>query len=107
MTELEVKLGRAHAREAELEARIGELEALISSPETADFTRGVSIEVAHQAERWGAMHDANKSPGDWFWLIGYLSQKAMVAHMAGDVEKARHHCITTAAALSKWHRLIA
>jgi hypothetical protein len=94
------------SRELELEARIRDLEALINSPETGDFTRGVSIEVAHQADRWGAMHDANKSPGDWFWLIGYLAQKAMNAAIAGDVEKAKHHCITTAAALSKWHGLI-
>lgn len=88
------------------DARIRELEALISSPETEDFTRGVSLEVAHQADRWGPRHDADKSPADWFWLIGYLAQKAMTAQLAGDVEKARHHCITSAAALSLWHRQI-
>lgn len=90
-----------------LRARVVELEKLISSPETEDFTRGVAIEVAHQADRWGPRHDVDKSPGDWFWLIGYLAQKAMVAQLAGDAEKAKHHCITSAAALSIWHRLIA
>jgi hypothetical protein len=91
----------------ELAARVAELEAMINSPETADFARGVAIEVAHQAERWGPERDATKAPGDWFWLIGYLAQKAMISHLSGDVEKARHHCITTAAALAQWHRRIA
>jgi hypothetical protein len=85
----------------------GEVETLrrqiINTPETADFMAGVPIEAAHQRERWGADHDAGKTPFDWFWLVGYLAQKAASAAVAGDTEKALHHTISTAAALANWH----
>lgn len=86
-----------------LRDRVAELEARINTPETGDFLKGVCLEAAHQRERWGAQHDAGKSAFDWFWLIGYLAQKAASAEVAGDIEKARHHTISTAAALSNWH----
>lgn len=76
---------------------------IINTPETADFMAGVPLEAAHQRERWGAEHDAGKTPFDWFWLIGYLSQKAADAAVRGDTEKAMHHTISTAAALANWH----
>lgn len=76
---------------------------LINSPETVDFMAGVPLEAAHQRERWGAEHDAGKTPFDWFWLVGYLAQKAASAAVSGDVEKALHHTISTAAALANWH----
>ena len=76
---------------------------IINAPETADFMAGVPIEAAHQRERWGSSHDAGKTPFDWFWLVGYLAQKAASAAVAGDVEKAKHHTISTAAALANWH----
>jgi hypothetical protein len=79
---------------------------IINTPETADFMAGVPIEAAHQRERWGADHDAGKAPLDWFWLVGYLAQKAATAQMAGDTEKALHHTISTAAALANWHAAI-
>lgn len=77
--------------------------AIINTPETADFMAGVPIEAAHQRERWGAEHDAGKQPEDWFWLIGYLGGKALAAAKAGNLEKAKHHTISTAAALANWH----
>lgn len=80
-----------------------ELRAKLSAPEIHDFASGVVLESAHQRERWAGKHDAGKSPADWFWLIGYLAQKAMTAQMAGDTEKALHHTISTAAALANWH----
>jgi hypothetical protein len=86
-----------------LRQRNAELERLINTPETADFLKGVQIEAGHQRERWGSGHDDGKSPLDWFWLIGYLAQKAASAAVAGDVEKAKHHTIWTAAALANWH----
>ena len=70
-------------------------EQIINTPETADFMAGVPIEAAHQRDRWGVQHDGGKTPEDWFWLIGYLSQKAL------------HHTISTAAALANWHAAIA
>lgn len=76
---------------------------IINTPETADFMAGVPLEAAHQRERWGADHDAGKKPLDWFWLIGYLAQKAADAAMRGDSEKAKHHTISTGAALANWH----
>lgn len=81
--------------------------AIINSPETADFMAGVPIEAAHQRERWGAAHDLGKTPFDWFWLIGYLAQKAADAGVRGDTEKAKHHTISTAAALANWHAALA
>lgn len=89
--------------EQELRDRIAALEAELNRPETADFMRGVPLEAAHQRQRWGAAHDAGKAPLDWFWLIGYLAQKAATAAIAGDLEKAKHHTISTAAAMANWH----
>lgn len=89
-----------------LTARITELEALINHPLNADWFEGVRIEAAHQVERWGSAHDAGKLPLDWFWLIGFFAQKATRAALDGDVEKAKHHTISTAAALLNWHRQI-
>lgn len=80
---------------------------VINTPETADFMAAVPIEATHQRERWGADHDAGKSPFDWFWLVGYLAQKAADAAVRGDVEKAKHHTISTAAALANWHASLA
>jgi hypothetical protein len=76
---------------------------VINTPETADFMAGVPLEAAHQRERWGSDHDAGKTPFDWFWLVGYLAQKAASSAVAGDTEKAKHHTISTAAALANWH----
>lgn len=80
---------------------------IINAPETADFMAGVPIEASHQRERWGSDHDAGKTPFDWFWLVGYLAQKAVDAAVRGDTEKAKHHTISTAAALANWHAALA
>jgi hypothetical protein len=85
---------------------IKRLRALINTPETNDFMKAIPLEAAHQVERYGSAHDDGKSPFDWFWLIGYLAQKAARGHEVGDVEKAKHHTISTAAALFNWHRHI-
>ena len=79
------------------------LQALINTPELDGFLRAVHIEAVHQVERWGTAHDRAKRPADWFWLVGYLAGKALHAVTAGDHDKARHHCISTAAALYNWH----
>lgn len=90
-----------------LKDRIAELEAKINTPTTGDWFDGVRLEAAHQIERWGTEHDSGKTAWDWFWLIGYLAQKAAAAAITGDAEKAKHHTISTAAALLNWHRQIA
>lgn len=79
------------------------LQALINSPEVNGFLRGVHLEAVHQVERWGTAHDRAKRPADWFWLVGYLAGKSLHAAVSGDASKARHHCISTAAALYNWH----
>jgi hypothetical protein len=94
-------------RAVKAEDEVQRLRAIVNTPETADFMKGVPLEAAHQRERWGANHDAGKAPLDWFWLIGYLAQKAATSAIAGDVEKAKHHTISTAAALSNWHLQLA
>jgi hypothetical protein len=80
-----------------------ELRTLINSPELDNFLRAVHIEAVHQGDRWGTAHDLAKYPADWFWLVGYLAGKALHAAISGDKKKAKHHCISTAAALYNWH----
>jgi hypothetical protein len=90
----------------DLRAEIAELKARLDTPETDDWLEGVRLEAGHQIGRLGTSHDAGKSPFDWFWLIGYLSQKAADASVRGDVSKAKHHTISTGAALLNWHRAL-
>lgn len=99
-------LRKAHAEAERLQARVTELEGLINTPGTDDWQESVRIEAAHQVERWGSDHDAGKTPLDWFWLIGYLAQKAAFSAIAEDTAKAQHHTVSTAAALLNWHRQI-
>lgn len=78
--------------------------ALIDAPQTDDFFSAVRHEAAHQVERFGSVDDAGKKPQDWFWLLGYLSGKALASVLRGDKEKALHHTISSAAVLLNWHR---
>lgn len=86
--------------------RILELEGLLNSPELHDFAKALPLEAAHQVVRWGREHDAGKEPEDWLWVIGYLAGKAVASVRAGDVDKALHHVITTAAVCANWHAAI-
>lgn len=79
------------------------MHALINHPEIDEFFSGVRIEAAHQMERWGMPHDRGKTPLDWFWLVGFLSQKATHAAQEGDTQKALHHTISTSACLFNWY----
>lgn len=76
---------------------------LLNHPLTDLFLEGTRCEIGHQIERWGSVHDRAKQPQDWFWLLGYLGGKAMRAHIETDVEKAMHHCISSAAVLGNWY----
>jgi hypothetical protein len=76
---------------------------LVNTPETSDWVAAVMMEAAHQRARWPVDHDAGKTPFDWFWLIGYLAQKAAASAVVGDADKAKHHTISTGAALANWH----
>lgn len=86
-----------------VKAEHARLTTLINSPELELFLRGVHLEAVHQVERWGQSSDLGKRPADWFWLVGYLAGKALHSAVAGDRDKALHHCVSTAAALYNWH----
>lgn len=90
----------------ELLEEVRKLDARINNPITANFIEGMKNEAAHQIGRWGSAPDRGKTPLDWFWLIGFLSQKATHAAIEGNTEKALHHTISTAAALMTWHAQI-
>lgn len=94
---------RALARDEAQAARIEALEGALNTPELHNFSKAVVLEAAHQRERWGSDHDAGKATEDWFWLVGYLAGKALNAAKNGDDRKAKHHTISTAAALANWH----
>jgi len=104
------------------------LHALVNTPELVDFPAAVHLEAVHQEERWGKKEQESKAAIDWFWLVGYLSGRALehdreaerlLAQVGGSDaeadrafydlqiahhrEKAVHHTITTAAALNHWH----
>lgn len=96
-------LRRAEAERDQARTNLAEASKMWDGPETQDWFEGVRKEAAHQVGRWGTAHDEGKSPFDWFWLIGYLAQKAASSAVAGDMEKARHHTISTGAALLNWH----
>ena len=90
----------------ELEAAKFEIERLtfiLNTPQYEPFLKAVESEAAHQTFRWGEKDRETKSPADWFWLVGYLAGKALTADLIGNGKLARHHTISTAAALYHWH----
>lgn len=91
---------------AELRSDRDRLHALINNPQTDEFLSAVKAEAAHQRQRWGAPHDRQKSAENWFWLVGYLAGKALRAAITGDKFKAKHHTISSAAALANWFEAI-
>lgn len=86
-----------------LRETVKRMHAAVNTPQISDFTTAVTLEAAHQRERWGIAHDAGKRPEDWFTLVAYLQGKAVKAHFTGDRDKLLHHIISTAAALANQH----
>ena len=78
----------------------------MSEPEINDFLLGVKLEAEYQREFWGKEHDQEKTPNDWIFLFGWLAGKASQARKDGNIDKAKHHAITAAAALFNWHSQI-
>jgi hypothetical protein len=83
--------------------RLEELEAILNTPELDDFAKGVVLEARHQRARWPADHDIWKEAEEWYWVVGYLAGKALRAQRDGDMEKFKHHLISSAAVLANWH----
>lgn len=102
--DLSFPCGDIHTELLMAQARILELEALINTPRTDEFFDAVRFEAAHQVERWGVNHDRGKEPHDWFWLLGYLSGKALAAFTLGNPDKGLHHIISSSAMLLNWYR---
>ena len=91
---------------AELRAEVKRLRKLLNTPLFEDFTQAAKLEAAHQVWSGRADQDAEKGPGDWHRLIEHLTRKALQAHASGNREKALHHTISSAAALSHWHAAV-
>ena len=72
---------------------IERLTTLVNTPMFKPFDTAVKCEAAHQAHKWGTVHDRNKEPQEWYWLVGYLAGKALRSHLSGDRTKALHHTI--------------
>lgn len=106
VSELLAANNREVERRRAAERRLSELENILNSPAVSEWHQGVRIETAHQVARWGAGHDSGKSPEDWFWLLGYLGGKALHAAKSGDLDKAKHHTISSGAALCNWFRAL-
>jgi hypothetical protein len=98
----ETRLGRDRAL-----SDLAAIEARVNTPRADEFFGAVSMEAAHQIQRWGADHDAGKRTEDWITLYTYLLGKAAKAYWSGDQEKLKHHVITAAAvSLNWWRRLV-
>ena len=82
------------------------LKTMLNTPIFEDFVEGFKREAAYQIKEWGESLDRHKEPQEWYWLLAYLSGKGLRAQMEGDLDKARHHCISSAAVLLNWHRSI-
>lgn len=84
-----------------------QLRSLVDRPAIADFATAVKLEAAHARDRFGADHDLGKAPWDWFWTLAHPASKCVHALLAGDVSKALHHTVSSAALLANWHADIA
>ncbi len=79
-----------------------ELQALINSPQIADFAEALKLEALHQRQRWD---DSTKQDADWGMLIMYLSSKAHYNPVHPNdsyIEKKLHRIITIGAAAMNW-----
>lgn len=82
---------------------LAEAHRIWDGPETSDWFEGVRKEAAFQVAEWGKKHDDGKGPQDFYWTLGFLAGKALSSAIAGDIEKAKHHTISSAALLLNWH----
>lgn len=99
----------AQTKRPALEAEIARLNAIIHTPESDDFLKGVSIEAEYQRTLHGVDDtDARFDWHQWFWVAGYLLGKALGCCKTGadNGEKAKHHLVTTAALLMNWHNVL-
>lgn len=86
---------------------IERLKNLLSRPQLFPFIEAVRCEMVHQQLRFPPGHDQIKTSADWIWLLAHLATKGAAASTYGDLDKALHHTISTAAACGHWHGCLA
>ncbi|TAI67637.1 hypothetical protein [Bradyrhizobium sp. Leo170] len=73
---------------------------MISAPYTPKRLLERAASIDKQVEKWSG----NAGYADTFRMEAWALRMAAAAATAGDVDKTRHHTISTAAALLNWHR---
>ena len=96
--QLEARALAAERERDDWKRRAEAAEALFNTSDVISFADAVVREAAHQSDRWGDEHDAQKIEADWYWIVCYLARNAL-----HEPEKRLHHIITTAAVCANWH----
>jgi hypothetical protein len=78
------------------------IESAFDDPVIDDFIEGLRIEIPYQQHVWN-VEDAGKSISCWIRLIHHLTAKIGESDWNHKPDKAKHHIITTAAALANFH----
>ena len=96
LAEAQARLQRAYADMRNVQEDLKRLQDLLNTPLYKEFTAAVEREAAHQVARWGTPHDRGKAPEDWYWLLAYLSGKALRAHIdyLAKVQANRDHAVS-------------
>jgi hypothetical protein len=97
-------LDRLSAENTRLQNLLNALLNRLNNPEVNLFLEGIKIEAAHQVERWGEDHDANKTFEQWTALLVRLLGKFVDSNWNKDHTKSLHHLITMAAVCANAHR---
>lgn len=87
-----------------LEYEVDRLNSLINHPIVNSFIEGFVVEQAYQSEKWDDID--KRTPVMWLLLIGHLLYKIIEAEESGDLDKARHHTISSSAVLFQWFKIL-
>lgn len=96
----------SEGRIKELEGERKRLYELINNPEIQDFIKGMTLEAAHQTERWGLEHENSQPPHHFVLVVTKIAGKMCGDVWDYDVEKFKHHCIALAAVMANVHAKI-
>lgn len=100
-------LERAQAIGAAEATEVGRLFAIINTPESDDFLKGVSIEAEFQRQKHGEHEgDVADYHQNFYWVAAHLLGKALWSLVRGNADKGRHHLVTSAALIFNWHNAI-
>lgn len=82
------------------------LSTLINNPEIENFINGVTLEAAHQTQRWGAEKEEKEPPHHYILVTNKLLGKMCVDIWDRDTDKFKHHIIALAAEMFNIHRQV-